>query len=425
MKDSARHAAYKALIDIERNGAYSNMALNRETRGLEPREQALAREICYEVLKRKYLLDHYLKGLITKGFDKLDLSVLTILRMGAAEILFIYGTPDYASINEAVGLTKRYARGRDGFVNGVLRNLVRNKDGLKEPTGYDALSTLSVRYSVKPWIAELLIKAYGEEGAEDYLRYSLETPELCIRVNLLKNTPEELLKILRDQGFEARPSQLSPRGLIVRGTGVLENEAFGEGRFSVQDEASLSASDMAGAEEGMKVLDLCAAPGGKSCAMAEAMGNRGIVISQDIYEHKLNIIDSYAKRNGIEIIETRQGDSSVPVPEFEEQFDLVVCDVPCTGLGVLRRKPEIKYKDEPDLGALNRLQLEILKRGASYVRKGGTLMYSTCTVTVEENEELVSGFLGEDPGYVIEKDVRLGPETGTDGFYAAKLRRIS
>ena len=172
------------------------------------------------------------------------------------------------------------------------------------------------------------------------------------------------------------------------------------------------------------VLDLCAAPGGKSCAIGEAMGNKGLIISQDIYEHKLRVIDSYAERTGIDIIETRQRDGSVPVPEYEGQFDLVICDVPCTGLGVLRRKPEIKYKESPDLKGLNELQLKILMNGASYVREGGTLMYSTCTVTREENEELVSRFLGEMPGFVLDKDIRLGPETGTDGFYAARFRRI-
>lgn len=417
MTDTSRTAAYKALTEIERDGAYSNLALNGAVRGLAHKEQALAREICYGVLKRRYLLDHYLRGFVAKGYDKLDLSVLTILRMGACEILFMDGVPDYASINEAVELSKKYAKGRDRFVNGVLRNLARNKDDLEEPTD------LSVRYSAKDWIVELLTEAYGEEGAEEYLKYSMETPELFIRVNLLTNSPEELIDILRDQGFEAEPSKLSPRGLKVKGTGILETEAFREGRFSVQDEASLYASDLAGAKEGMKVLDLCAAPGGKSCAMAEAMGNRGKVISQDIYQHKLTIIDSYAKRNGIDIIETRQGDSSEHVPDFEEQFDLVICDVPCTGLGVLRRKPEIKYKDKPDLKALNDLQMEILRQGASYVRKGGTLMFSTCTVTREENEDLVSRFLTEHPEYEKEKDIRLGPETGTDGFYAARFRR--
>ena len=418
MRDGSRQAAYKALLDIERDGAYSNLALNTAVRGLQPKEQALAREICYGVLRRKYLLDHYLRGFVAKGYDRLDLSVLTILRMGACEILFMDGVPDYASINEAVELSKKYARGRDRFVNGVLRNLARNRSELQEP------SELSVRYSVKDWIVDLLTEAYGEKGAEEYLRYSLETPYLFIRVNLLKNSPEELMENLRSLGFEAEPSKLSPRGLRVRGTGILETEAFREGRFSVQDEASLYASDMAGAKEGMKVLDLCAAPGGKSCAMAEAMGNRGTVISQDIYQHKLKIIDSYAERNGIDIIETRQGDSSEHVQEFEGQFDLVICDVPCTGLGVLRRKPEIKYKDKPDLKALNELQTGILRQGASYVRCGGTLMFSTCTVTREENEDLVSGFLGEHPGYEKEKDIRLGPETETDGFYAARFRRI-
>ena len=418
MKNSARHAAYKALIDIEKDNAYSNMALNHYLRDLEPREQALAREICYEVLKRKYLLDYYLRGFITKGFNKLETGLLTILRMGACEILFMDGVPDYASINEAVDLAKRYAKGRAPFVNGVLRNLSRNRDSLKEPDDF------SVRYSVNKWIADLLINALGPEGAEEYLRYSLETPELCIRVNLLKNTREELRDSLEKDGFRVSLSKLSPRCLKVSGTGILETEAFRMGRFSVQDEASLYAADMAGAKEGMKVLDLCAAPGGKSCAIGEAMGNKGLIISQDIYEHKLRVIDSYAERIGIDIIETRQRDGSVPVPEYEGQFDLVICDVPCTGLGVLRRKPEIKYKESPDLKGLNELQLKILMNGASYVREGGTLMYSTCTVTREENEELVSRFLGEMPGFVLDKDIRLGPETGTDGFYAARFRRI-
>ncbi|MBQ1715370.1 MAG: 16S rRNA (cytosine(967)-C(5))-methyltransferase RsmB [Firmicutes bacterium] len=418
MKNSARHAAYKALIDIEKDNAYSNMALNHYLRDLEPREQALAREICYEVLKRKYLLDYYLRGFITKGFNKLETGLLTILRMGACEILFMDGVPDYASINEAVDLAKRYAKGRAPFVNGVLRNLSRNRDSLKEP------DDISVRYSVNKWIADLLINALGPEGAEEYLRYSLETPELCIRVNLLKNTREELRDSLEKDGFRVSISELSPRCLKVSGTGILETEAFRMGRFSVQDEASLYAADMAGAKEGMKVLDLCAAPGGKSCAIGEAMGNKGLIISQDIYEHKLRVIDSYAERTGIDIIETRQRDGSVPVPEYEGQFDLVICDVPCTGLGVLRRKPEIKYKESPDLKGLNELQLKILMNGASYVREGGILMYSTCTVTREENEELVSRFLGEMPGFVLDKDIRLGPETGTDGFYAARFRRI-
>jgi len=418
MKNSARHAAYKALIDIEKDNAYSNMALNHYLRDLEPREQALAREICYEVLKRKYLLDYYLRGFITKGFNKLETGLLTILRMGACEILFMDGVPDYASINEAVDLAKRYAKGRAPFVNGVLRNLARNRDSLKEP------DDISVRYSVNKWIADLLINSLGPEGAEEYLRYSLETPELCIRVNLLKNTREELRDSLEKEGFRVSLSKLSPRCLKVSGTGILETEAFRIGRFSVQDEASLYAADMAGAKEGMKVLDLCAAPGGKSCAIGEAMGNKGLIISQDIYEHKLRVIDSYAERTGIDIIETRQRDGSVPVPEYEGQFDLVICDVPCTGLGVLRRKPEIKYKESPDLKGLNELQLKILMNGASYVREGGILMYSTCTVTREENEELVSRFLGEMPGFVLDKDIRLGPETGTDGFYAARFRRI-
>ncbi len=424
MNGGSRLAAYLALNDIERDGAYSNLALNGAVRGLDPRDRALAREICYGVLKRKYLLDHFLSGFVPKGFNKLDISVLTILRMGAYEILFMDGVPDYASINEAVELSKRFAKGRGGFVNAVLRNLSGNKCELHVAAGEDVLNRLSLVYSAEPWIVELLTEAYGPEGAEDYLKYSLETPELCIRVNLLKNSPEELKKILEDQGSEVGYSQLSPRGLRVRGTGILETEAFREGRFSVQDEASLTACDMAEAKPGMKVLDLCAAPGGKSCACAEAMENRGKVIAQDIYEHKLAIIESYAGRNGIDIIETRQGDSSRAVPEYEGQFDLVICDVPCTGLGVMRRKPEIKYKERPDLKALNHLQSGILRRGASYVAKGGALMYSTCTVTREENEDMVSGFLGEFPGFEKEKEARFGPDTGTDGFFAAIFRRI-
>ena len=422
--DINRKTALQVLTDVEKNGSYSNISLNRHIRENEAGDPAFVRELVYGVIKNKYLLDHYLKQFIRKGFNKLRINELSILRMGAYQIVFMDSVPGYAACSETVELAKKYARGKDGFINGVLRSLERNKDDLKQPESDDPAEYISIRYSVERWIAELLIKIYGKEKAEKYMEAVNGTPELCLRVNLLKTERDALMARLTEEGFEVRPSEVSERAIIASGTGILETEAFREGLFAVQDQASVLASDTLGAKSGMTVADCCAAPGGKTAAIAESMGNQGAIYAFDIYEHKLKLMDELFRRNGITIVKTAIGDAREAVCDLIGNCDRVLCDVPCSGLGVLGRKPEIKYRKGFDFTDLINTQKQIIDNVSQYVKKGGALVYSTCTVNPAENTEVTSYFLDNHPGFKKEKEICLDPvDTGTDGFYICKLIR--
>ena len=422
--DINRKTALQVLTDVEKNGSYSNISLNRHIRENKAGDPAFVRELVYGVIKNKYLLDHYLKQFIRKGFNKLRINELSILRMGAYQIVFMDSVPGYAACSETVELAKKYARGKDGFINGVLRSLERNKDDLKQPESDDPAEFISIRYSVERWIAELLINIYGKEKAEKYMEAVNGSPELCLRVNLLKTERDALMTRLTEEGFEVRSSEISERAIIASGTGILETEAFREGLFAVQDQASVLASDTLGAKSGMTVADCCAAPGGKTAAIAESMGNKGVIYAFDIYEHKLKLMDELFRRNGITIVKTALGDAREAVCDLIGNCDRVLCDVPCSGLGVLGRKPEIKYRKEFDFTDLINTQKQIIDNVSQYVKKGGALVYSTCTVNPAENTEVISYFLDNHPGFRKEKEICLDPvDTGTDGFYICKLIR--
>ena len=422
--DINRKTALQVLTDVEKNGSYSNISLNRHIKDNAATDPAFVRELVYGVIKNKYLLDHYLKQFIRKGFNKLRISELSILRMGAYQILFMDSVPGYAACSETVDLAKKFARGKEGFINGVLRSLDRSKDDLKQPESHDPAEYISVRYSVEKWIAELLISIYGCEKAEKYMEAVNGSPELCLRINLLKTDRESLMAELIDQGFDVRPSDISERALIASGTGILETEAFREGKFAVQDQASVLAADTLDAKSGMTVADCCAAPGGKTAAIAESMGDQGEIFAFDIYEHKLRLMDELFRRNGISIVKTAIGDAREPVAELVDKCDRVLCDVPCSGLGVLGRKPEIKYRKEYDILELINAQKDIIDNVSKYVKTGGTLVYSTCTVNPAENTEVISYFISNHPEFRKKKEICLDPvDTGTDGFYICKLIR--
>ncbi|MBR6472296.1 MAG: 16S rRNA (cytosine(967)-C(5))-methyltransferase RsmB [Firmicutes bacterium] len=423
MMEPNRKTAFLTLLDIKKNGAYSNISLNENIRNSGNCDPSFVRELVYGVLKNEYLLDFYLKGFVKKGFDKLGAEVLLLLRLGAYQALFMDSVPDYASVSESVNLARKYAKGRENFINAVLRNLIRSRDDLPEVPDDDPLEYLSVKYSCKRWIAEVLTEAYGFDEAERYLEASNRTPELSVRVNVLKTTPEALLDELKGLGFEARKSDKTSRGIIVKGSGLIATEAFREGRFSVQDEASIMATDVLSPEAGMDVLDMAAAPGGKTVAIAELMGNRGKILACDVYEHKLKLIDDAALRSGVDIINTEISDGTVFREEMERSFDRVLCDVPCSGLGVLRRKPEIKYKEAFDIKALTDIQFRMLENSSGYLKPGGALVYSTCTVNPAENEGVTDRFLEGRTSFKKEKELHLSPLMGTDGFYMCKIIR--
>ena len=429
--DLNRKTAYEVLLDMESNQSYSNLALNNFIEKNHPENPAFVRELVYGVLENRILLDYYLGQLVSSGLKKVKKQDLTILRMGVYQIMSMDSVPDYAAINESVVLARKFCRGRDKFVNGVLRNFQRRQAELTESLpdcSTDPAKYLSIRYSAALWLTDLWLSAYGAEKTEELLAASNGRPLLCLRANHLKGTRAEVMEKLAAAGFQTEAGTLSDRSILVtgKGTGILEHDLFQEGWFSVQDEASTLAADTVNPQPGNLVVDVCAAPGGKTMAMAELMNHQGEVYAFDIYEHKLELIQKQAERLGTEIVKTRCQDGRFAREELKGRADCVLADVPCSGLGVIRRKPEIKTKDdaELDFAELVQRQKEILEAAASYVKPGGTLVYSTCTVNPDENELQVEGFCSRHPEFRLEFMKQLVPDRENDGFFISKLCRV-
>ena len=429
--DLNRKTAYEVLLDMETNQSYSNLALNNFIEKNKPENPAFVRELVYGVLENRILLDYYLAQLVASGLKKVKKQDLTILRMGVYQILAMDSVPDYAAINESVVLARKFCRGRDKFINGVLRNFQRwqaELEGSLPDRSSDPAKYLSVRYSAASWLVDLWLAAYGLDKTEGLLAASNGRPLLCLRTNLLKGTREELMPRLVEAGYQVEAGTLSGRSILVtgKGTGILEHDLFREGWFSVQDEASTLTADTVNPKPGNLAVDVCAAPGGKTMAMAELMGTEGEIYAFDIYEHKLKLIQDQAARLGTGIVKTRCQDGRIALKELEGQADCVLADVPCSGLGVIRRKPEIKTKDhaEMDFAELVQRQKEILESASTYVKPGGTLVYSTCTVNPEENEEQVRMFCEAHPEFHLDFMNQLMPDRETDGFFISKMSRV-
>ena len=422
--DINRKTAFDVLMDVEKNGAYSNLSLNSFIEKNHPDSPAFVRELAYGVLRTKLLLDWFLGQLIPSGLKKIKKQDMTLLRMGVYQLSYMKSVPEYAAVSETVNMAKKLARGRERFINGVLRGYIRNRQQLALPDREVNLEEyLSIVYSVERWIVRLWKDAYGAEKTEALLRASNETPELAVRVNLMKTDRKSLKEKLEALGFEAAESEVSDRALLVKGSGLLDTELYREGMFSVQDEASILASDALDAKPGDCIADVCAAPGGKTFATAELMAGKGVIYAMDKYEHKLKLMEAQAKRAGIDNIRLLQHDSTVPVEELKGQMDKVLADVPCSGLGVMRRKPEIKYKGRQELNELIERQRQILLAAASYVKAGGTLVYSTCTINPAENEKQIVEFLRGNKDFKALEQKQLLPDGGTDGFFICRMRK--
>ena len=422
--DINRKTAFDVLMDVEKNVAYSNLSLNSFIEKNRPDSPAFVRELVYGVLRNRMLLDWFLGQLIPSGLKKIKKQDLTLLRMGVYQLSYMKSVPEYAAVSETVNMSKKLARGRERFINGVLRGYIRNRQQLALPDREVNLEEyLSIVYSVERWIVRLWKDAYGAEKTEALLRASNETPELAVRVNLMKTDRKSLKEKLEALGFEAAESEVSDRALLVKGSGLLDTELYREGMFSVQDEASILASDALDAKPGDCIADVCAAPGGKTFATAELMAGKGVIYAMDKYEHKLKLMEAQAKRAGIDNIRLLQHDSTVPVEELKGQMDKVLADVPCSGLGVMRRKPEIKYKGRQELNELIERQRQILLAAASYVKAGGTLVYSTCTINPAENEKQIVEFLRGNKDFKALEQKQLLPDGGTDGFFICRMRK--
>ncbi len=422
--DLDRKTAYEVLMDIEKNQAYSNLALNQYMKKNKPKNQGFIRELVYGVLKNKILLDYYLDFLVATGVKKLKKQDLTLLRMGIYQIKYMNSVPAYAAVNETVNMAKVFARGRQGFINGVLRGFLKKQDEIALPSKKeDPIAYYSVRHSIAPWIVKLWMDAYGEEIAEHIMESSNETPQLSLRTNIMKISRDDLAEKLEEAGYLVKKGSETDRVLFAEGRDLLETELYRKGYFAVQDQASVMAADAVGAEKNSTVIDVCAAPGGKTFAMAERMENHGSITAMDLYEHKLELIEKQAEGRGISIIQTRCQDSTLSVCEFAETADFVLADVPCSGLGVLKRKPEIKYKDCEELPELIERQQKILQAAAGYVKPGGILVYSTCTINPDENEKQAEQFLAEHPEFQEIFRRQLLPCEETDGFFICKMRK--
>ena len=430
----ARVCAFRVLKAVNINGAFSPRALDAEIKAsaLSEQDAALAANIVYGSLERESLLDAYIeRELARKG--KLRPEIALILRLSAYQILFCDKIPAYSAINEGVELAKSVDPRAGGFVNAVLRNIDRHKgesvlpDKEADPIGY-----LSLRYSVESWIAEEWINEYGF-AAEAMLSASEGRPPLTVRVNTLKTDAAGLVSALAAEDVKAEPHPFIPDMLTVSGTGSVDGlAAYREGLFHVQDAASAFCCGVLGAKAGERVYDVCAAPGGKSFTIAEMLGNEGALRSFDISDKKLKPIREGAERLGITILTADVRDASTgALPEA----DRVLCDVPCSGLGVIRKKPEIRRKRASDVAGLPAIQAAILGNSARCVRKGGTLVYSTCTLLKAENEAVVEAFLAENrdfaprpftaPDGSEDWRVTLRPDlNGTDGFFVARMVKI-
>lgn len=420
--DLSRKTAFEILLEIEKEDAYSNLTINRFLEKNRPDNPAFIRELVYGVLENKILLDYYLDNLIPSGIKKVKKKEANLLRLGLYQLMFMDSVPDYAAVNETVSIAKKLCRGREGFINGVLRGYMKKGKGILLPDEKSNLKEhLSVKYSFPPWLIDKWEKQYGIEECQKLLEASNSRPQLSIRVNINKTSREELKKYLEEKGFEITEGVFSKRTLHVKGSGLLEDDRYKEGYYSIQDEASTVASDELGAKPGEIIIDVCAAPGGKTSATAELMKNQGKVYSCDIYEHKLQLINQLAKRLGLSIIEPTLLDGTKGNERWYDMADRVLADVPCSGLGVIRRKPEIKYKDITDYTELVQIQKKILNNAARYVKPGGTLVYSTCTINKDENQLQVKAFLEENKNFELICEKQFLPIQNIDGFYICKM----
>lgn len=434
----AREAALEALTACRRLDAWSDGSLKTACRGLDRREAALASSLCYGVLQNRALLDFYLNHCCGGRFGQMEPFIRDALRLGAYQILFLDKIPDRAAVDEAVEMVKRRRRLRAaGLVNAVLRRLSSEKNQLPPIPETDPIVGLSLRYSHPAWLIERLLSLLSREETEDFLRLDNQSVPVTVQTNPLRCTGEELAAHLTAAGAIVRPHPWLPGCCAVTGAGDLSAlDAFQEGLFQVQDPGAKLAVLAAEPKPGMRVLDVCAAPGGKAFATAMEMEDRGEIFACDIHPHKLVLLEKGAARLGLHSVRAVLADGRAYREMWDSGFDLVLCDVPCSGLGVIRKKPDVRYKDPAKLKGLPAVQTAILDNACRYVRPGGTLLYVTCTVLPEENGGVTAAFRQQHgdfqcapfflPGPVgaCAGEVTLWPSRyGTDGFYICKMRR--
>lgn len=403
---------------------YSNLALDTALKreSLSATDRGLLTALVYGTIERQLTLDYWIDSLAVNGTRGIDPETRNLLRLGLYQLAYLDRVPDHAAVNETVELAPKRSK---GFVNAILRAFLRAGKKIALPDREkDPIRYLSVRYSFLPALCEVFADRFGAERTEELLAAFNKQPPVTLRVNTLRCTREDLLERLRAADVCAEPTVEGRNGIRVSGMPVSELPGFDEGLFFVQDEASQLCVEALDAHAGMTVLDVCACPGSKSFGAAADMQNVGRVISCDLHPNKLSLVEKGAERLGISIIEALARDARDVNGEWLETADRVLCDVPCSGFGVFAKKPELRYKDPAKSAALPDIQAAILNSACGYVKAGGLLVYSTCTLLPEENGENVARFLSSHSDFTLLRDRTLYPDVdGTDGFYFAVLQK--
>jgi len=444
MIDKARTIAAAVLKDMEQEGAYSNLKLNQyfKSYNLEYKDRGFASEILYGTLRNKLKIDYMIGRFSKVDLDKMSSWARNIIRTAVYQIFYMDRVPDFAAVNESVEIAKAKDRKAASFVNGLLRGILRNKEAFNKIDVKDSVKRMSIEYSHPEWFIRKYLPIYGEGFLCRWMEQNNTPSHMTIRVNTLKTDTDTVGGLFQQKGIGVKRG-IVPEALILEGYGMIEkSDEYSSGLITIQDESSMLASRVLKPSPGSNVLDMCSAPGGKATHMAQLMNDSGKLIAFDLHPHKIKLIRDNATRMGIHIINAQEGDASKHNQELENFADFLLLDAPCSGLGLMRKKPEIRWRvTEEDIVSLQKVQKDILKNVSSYVKPGGHMVYSTCTITREENEEVLEDFLKYNSEFFIEdissyipeelKDsmtkegfLKLFPhEHDTDGFFIAKLGR--
>ena len=443
-KANSREVAFSILYRVVHDGAYSNLLLDREltVKNFSRQDGALVTQLVYGVLRQQGTLDYILEQFLTRPLRKLPVKILVILRLGVYQLYYMDKIPAAAAVNESVKLARKHGHeGTARLVNGVLRKVSANKEHLQWPSqSTDLAHYIAVTESHPLFLVERWLKELGEEETLALCHYNNQPAPLTLRINTLKATKEEVIATLTEKGVEVAESRWAKDALVVHNLHALAScSLFKEGKIVPQDESSQLAVLNLAPSPGAKVIDMCAAPGGKATYMAQLMRNRGEIKAFDIHNHKIELLKEARQRTGATIVEPAIGNGTIFQPELENWADYVLVDAPCSGLGVLGRRPDARWqKNEDTIQQLAALSRQILENASRYVKRNGYLLYSTCTLTHEENQDNISAFLRDNPGFHLEPLPALPPswqaqgaamwqiwphKAQTDGFFMALLKR--
>lgn len=437
---NSREIAVKVLDRVIREGAYSNIILSKELNAsdLSDQDKGLTTEIVYGTLRRLKTIDMILASLV-KDLSVMDKKVLTILRVAIYQMKFLDKIPPYAACNEAVELAKEVSEKDGKLVNGILRNYL-SKDGNVEINFRNKIDELAFNLSFEPWMIRMLIKQYGEAEAIRILEELNNTPGVTVRVNNIKADYEDVFEELESEGYEVEEGEVCPEAIsITGGKGIEKNQAFIDGKITVQDESAMLIAPLLDIEDNLTVIDLCCAPGGKTTHIGELLNNTGKVLAFDLYPQKLELVRENAERLGITNIDLGEMDATKLNVKLIGLADRVLIDVPCSGIGIIRKKPEIKWtKKRSEIKELVEIQRQIMDNAWEYLKKDGVMIYSTCTVNKEENQENITWFLNKHKDAKIEKifvgreenlryddlgTLTIFPNQYMDGFFVTKIKK--